>query len=181
MTPDSNLSKLVVSGAVLMFGTLALGATPSQIDHRVNAALSRFYAQDPGRRELAGKAAAMLVFPRVTKAGAGVGGSFGEGELKVNGATVGYYKVTSGSLGATLGVARRSEVILFMTDEARDRFMSGHGWTVGADAQVAVVKGAGADVDDETLRQPVLAFVYGEKGLIADASLEGTKVTKLDE
>ncbi len=82
----------------------------------------------------------MLVFPRVTKAGAGVGGEFGKGALLVHGRTVGYYKVTGGSIGATLGVAYHSEVILFMTDEARDHFMHSSDWSIGADAGVAIVK-----------------------------------------
>jgi len=83
------------------------------------------------------------------------------------------------SLGATLGVGQRSEVILFMTDAAAKRFMAGSYWTVGADANVALVKGAGVEYDNQTLRKPVLAFVFGEQGLIADISLEGAKVSKL--
>jgi lipid-binding SYLF domain-containing protein len=159
---------------------LALGATTAQIDQRVDGALTRFYSQNEQHKDLAQKAAAVLVFPRITKAGAGVGGEYGEGALEVNGKTVGYYKVTGASVGATLGAARRSEVILFMTDAARDKFMSSHDFTLGADAGVAVMrKGAGADYDTETLRKPVLAFVFGEHGLIADASLEGAKISKL--
>jgi len=124
----------------------------------------------------------VLVFPRVTKAGAGVGAEFGEGALEIHGKTVGYYKVTGASVGATLGAARRSEVFLFMTDEARDRFMNSKDWTVGADTGIAVMKkGAGAQYDSGTLNKPVLAFVFGEKGLIGDVSLEGAKVSRLPE
>lgn len=180
-----NRPSLILTSAVatiaLGFAVLANGASTSVINSRVDSALARFYAQDASHRELARKAAAMLVFPRVTKAGAGVGGEYGEGVLEVDGSTVGYYKVTGASVGATLGAARRSEVILFMTQEARDKFLSSRGWTIGADAGVAVVKGAGAEVDSETMHHPVLAFVFGEKGLIADVSLEGAKVTKLHE
>jgi lipid-binding SYLF domain-containing protein len=181
MSRKSIVSKLAVAAAALSFSVLAPAATTSEINTRVDAALVKFYEVGPNHRELAKKAAAMLVFPRITKAGVGVGGSYGEGVLEVNGSPVGYYKVTSASVGATLGVGRRSEVILFMTDAARDKFMNSNGWTVGADAAVAVVKGAGGDYDSETLQKPVLAFVYGEKGLIADVSLEGAKVTKLAE
>jgi len=174
---------LLISTATMALtcSALALAVTPAEIDSSVDAALTRFYAQGPNHRELAQKAAAVLVFPRVTKAGAGVGGEYGEGALEVNGKTVGYYKVTGASVGATLGVAKRSEVILFMTDTARDKFLSSSDWTVGVDAGVAVVKGAGTKVDSETLRKPVVAFVFGEKGLIADVSLEGAKVSKLQQ
>jgi lipid-binding SYLF domain-containing protein len=178
--------KLLVSTGVLAAIALACGAasmaaTTPEIDASVDAALNRFYAQGPNHRELAHKAAAVLVFPRVTKGGVGIGGEYGEGALEVHGKTVGYYKVTGASAGATLGVAKRSEVILFMTDDAREKFLNSKDWTVGVDAGVAVVKGAGAQLDSETLRKPVLAFVFGEKGLIADVSLEGAKVSKLPE
>jgi lipid-binding SYLF domain-containing protein len=171
-----------VAAFALALTAVALGATDAQIDTRVNGALSRFYAENQTHRDLAQKATAVLVFPRITKAGAGVGGEYGEGALQVHGKTVGYYKVTGGSVGATLGVARRSEVILFMTDAARERFMNSGDWTIGADTGVAVIrKGAGGEYDTETLRRPVLAFVFGEKGLIADASLEGAKVSRLPQ
>jgi len=163
-------------------GALAFAATPADIDAGVAGTLNRFYSQDQTHRDLTQKAAAVLVFPQVTKAGAGVGGEYGEGALQVDGKTVGYYKMTGASVGATLGAARRSEVILFMTDAARDKFMHSHDWSIGADTGVAVVhKGAGAQYDTQTGRKPVLAFVFGEKGLIADASLEGAKVTRLPQ
>jgi lipid-binding SYLF domain-containing protein len=176
-----NYRSLLSGGIALAFSALALAASAPQIDASVDAALTRFYAQGTNHRELAQKAAAVLVFPRITKAGAGIGGEHGQGALEVHGKTVGYYSVTGASAGATLGVAERSEVILFMTDAARDKFLSTKDWTVGVDAGVAVVKGAGADLDNETLRKPVVAFVFGEKGLIADVSLEGTKVSRLQE
>jgi lipid-binding SYLF domain-containing protein len=169
-----------LAAAALVASALSVGATSEQIDTRVQGTLQQFYSQNEHHRDLAQRAAAVLVFPRVTKAGAGVGGEFGEGALEVQGKTVGYYKVTGASVGATLGAARRSEVILFMTDAARDKFINSHDWTVGADAGIAVVKkGAGGEYDNETLSKPVVAFVFGEKGLIADASLEGAKISKL--
>lgn len=171
--------KAAVAATALGAVMVAPAATKSDINTRVDATLNTFYAQGANHRQLAGKASAILVFPRVTKAGVGVGGEYGEGALNVNGATVGYYKVTGASVGATLGAEHRSEVILFMTDAAREKFMNSDGWTVGADANVAVVKGVGGTADTETLTHPVVAFVFGEKGLMADVSLEGSKVTKL--
>lgn len=166
-------------GAALL-SAAALAVDTPKIDSRVQNTLQTFYAQGDNHRELAHKAAAVLVFPRVTKAGAAVGGEFGEGALEVHGKIVGYYRVTGASVGATLGAARRSEVYLFMTDEARERFVNSRDWTVGADTGVAVVtKGAGARYNNGTLNKPVLAFVFGEKGLLGDVSLEGAKVTKL--
>ena len=169
-----------VTALAAILTTVALGANTAEIDTRVTDALSQFYSQNDRHRDMAQKASAVLVFPRVTKAGAGVGGEFGEGALQVGGRTVGYYKVTGGSVGATLGAARHSEVILFMTEAARDHFMNSHDWSIGADASVAVIKhGAGAEYDTAQLRKPVLAFIFNEKGLMGDVSLEGAKISKL--
>jgi lipid-binding SYLF domain-containing protein len=183
MKLHASISKVAIAASVAAaFSVATPAADTPPIDSRVQGALEHFYAQGPANRELASKAAAVLVFPRVTKAGAGVGGEFGEGALEVHGKTIGYYKMTSASVGATLGVARRSEVFLFMTDEARERFLHSRDWTVGADTNVAIAhKGTGAEYQSGALHKPVLAFVFGEQGLIGDASLEGTKVTKLRE
>jgi len=114
------------------------------------------------------------VFPSITKAGVGVGGEHGDGALLENGKTVGYYSTSGASIGLTLGVSRHSEVILFNTAEARDKFLKSANWSIGADTSVAVVKkGAGGTYDSGTLKKPVLAFVFGEKGLMGDASLQG--------
>jgi lipid-binding SYLF domain-containing protein len=162
------------------FAAAVSAETPPEIDAGAAAVLHEFYAARPEHHQLADKAAAMLVFPRVTKAGVGIGGSYGEGVLLVHGRTVGYYKVGSASVGATLGVATQSEVIMFMTDDARDRFLRSRGWTVGADAAVAVLSiGAGGHYDSELLHKPVLGFVFGEKGLMGDLSLEGSKITRI--
>ena len=118
----------------------------------------------------------MLVFPHVTKGGVGVGGQFGEGALRIDGKTVDYYSISSGSVGLTLGLAKHKEVILFMTQEALDKFTTGHGWSIGADTGVAVLsKGAGGDYDTQTLQRPILGFVFGEKGLIGDVSSTARK------
>jgi len=105
---------------------------------RVEETLDLFYAKSGQNRDLVEKEAAVMVLPSVTKAGAGVGGEYGEGELKVGSKTAGDYKVTGASIGATLGAARRSEVIVFKTAEARDKFISKKDWTIGADLGVAV-------------------------------------------
>jgi lipid-binding SYLF domain-containing protein len=123
---SQTLVRAALAAAAIAVSALALATTTAELNTRVEGTLDRFYAQSQQHRDLAQKVAAVLVFPRVTKAGAGVGGEYGEGALEVHGKSVGYYKVTGASLGATLGVARRSEVILFMTGAARDRFMHSH-------------------------------------------------------
>ena len=168
--------------AVLMAAGICSNAMAAagdlDLQGRVQATLENFYAQNPGHRELVDKAAGVLVFPHIGKAGIGVGGERGRGILLVNGSEAGRYKINGASLGATLGYSARSEVILFMTREARDKFELSKGWTIGADVGVAVASiGAGGQYDTETLQRPILAFVLGEHGLMGDVSLQGEKVT----
>jgi lipid-binding SYLF domain-containing protein len=162
--------------------TAALALDTAALDKEVTATLDHFYALSKNNQYFEQNAAAVLVFPRVTKAGVGVGGEHGEGALLENGKTVGYYSTSGASIGLTLGVSLHSEVILFNTAEARDTFLKSGNWSIGADTSVAVVKkGAGGTYDSETLKKPVLAFVFGEKGLMGDASLQGAKISKLKQ
>src|SRR6185437_13022896 len=105
--------------------------------------------------------AGVLIFSRVTKGGAGVAGEFGEGVLRVDGKTVNYYSLGSASVGLTLGVGRHSEVIMFMTREALDRFTSSEGWSIGGDTAVALMsEGAGGQYDSAVTGKPILGFVF---------------------
>jgi lipid-binding SYLF domain-containing protein len=158
----------------------AVAVDTAAIDQAIGPTLDRFYAENPQHREMVRKASAVLVFPRITKAGVGVGGERGQGALMVDGSVAGYYQITGASLGATVGAARSSEIILFMTSEARGKFEASKGWAIGADTDVAIAKaGAGREFTSETMHHPVVAFVFDEHGLIADVSLQGTKITRL--
>jgi lipid-binding SYLF domain-containing protein len=162
--------------------TTAFADSKKSIDMSVSQTLTKFYALNPKNEEVAGKAVGMLVFPSITKGGVGVAGEYGEGVLQVEGKTVDYYDITSASIGLTLGVASRSEILMFMTQESLDKFTKSNGWKVGVDAGVAIVSvGAGGQYDTKTLQKPILGFVFGEKGLIGDLSLEGSKISKMKE
>src|SRR4051812_38798674 len=91
--------------------------TPAQkrqsVDVAVDAALAQLYAQDPGARELVAKSRATLVFPSIVTAGFVVGGSYGEGALRVGGQTASYYKTAAGSVGLVAGAESKSMFILF--------------------------------------------------------------------
>ena len=100
----------------------------------------------------------------------------------MGGRSVGYYNTAAASIGLQLGVQSRAEVLMFMTQEALDRFQESDGWEVGVDGSVAVVKvGVAGEIDTKTLSEPVIGFIFGEQGLMANLSLEGAKITKLDK
>ena len=122
----------------------------------------------------------MLVFPSVLQAGFIVGAQYGKGSLRVGGSTVGYYSTTSGSIGLTAGAQSKALIFLFMTQDALDKFRNSDGWSAGADASVALVKmGANGTIDTTTATKPVEVIVLTNAGLMADVSLEGTKVSRL--
>jgi lipid-binding SYLF domain-containing protein len=166
--------------AALFLSAVSISATREQIDEGVQNTMTQFNQLNPAHPGLVARAKGILVFPHLTKGGVGVGGEFGEGALLVNGQNAGYYSLSQASVGLTLGLAKHEEIIMFMTQEALDKFTSTKGWSVGADTGVAVLsKGAGGDYDTKTLQRPILGFVFGEKGLIGDASLEGSKITQI--
>ncbi|MCI3206989.1 MULTISPECIES: YSC84-related protein [Pandoraea] len=151
-----------------------------EIDAAVNGALDKMYASVKGSRELVSKARGVLVFPSVLQAGFVVGGEYGEGALRVGGATQGYYNTVTASFGLQIGAQSKAVIFLFMTQDALDKFQRTDGWTAGADASVAVVKiGANGAVDLNTATSPVEVIVMTNAGLMANLNIEGTKVTKL--
>jgi lipid-binding SYLF domain-containing protein len=160
----------------------AVAASAAEIDAEVDAALVRFYEEVPAAKDLAKKAKGILIFPKVVKAGFGVGGEYGEGALRIGGRSVGYYNTAAASIGLQIGVQARAEVLMFMTQEALDRFQASDGWEVGVDGSVAVVKtGVAGEIDTTTFSDPVIGFIFGEQGLMANLSLEGAKITKMDK
>jgi lipid-binding SYLF domain-containing protein len=169
--------------AIVALATSAacFAATETQIDTRVSETLLQFNTLNSANKDLGDKAAGVLVFPRVTKGGVGVGAEFGEGALLVKGKTVGYYSVAAASVGLTLGLAKHSEIIMFMTPESLEKFTSSKGWSIGADAGITVMSvGANGSYDTQTQPKPILAFVFADKGLLGDLSLEGSKISKIN-
>ena len=182
MKTKSLISSGTLATVLALIGTVALAVDTAAIDQQVSATLDKFYALSKDNKSLAQKAAAVLVFPVITKGGIGIGGEHGDGALQEGGKTVGYYSISGASIGLTLGLSHHSEVILFNTPQARDKFVNGSDWSVGADTSVAVMKkGAGGTYDTQSLSKPVNVFVFGEKGLMGDASLGGAKISKIKQ
>ena len=181
-------SVLAASGLALSgCGTTSSAQVTKQPDQRrgsldsgADSALTRLYTTVPGSRELVQKASGVLCFPSVIAAGLGVGGQYGEGPLRVRGKTVDYYSMASVSVGLQIGAQSKAVFFLFMTQDALDKFRQSEGWSAGVDASVAVAKvGANGSVDVNTVTGPVVAFILTNAGLMANLTLEGTKITRL--
>jgi lipid-binding SYLF domain-containing protein len=155
-------------------------ASAHDIDAGVDATLNRFFREVGGAHELANRAAGILVFPTVVKAGFGVGGEYGEGALHVRGRTAGYYNTISASIGFQLGAQARSVIIMFMTEQALARFNRTDGWRAGVDAGVTLVTvGASGSIDTNEINSPVIGFILGETGLMYNLTLEGSKISRI--
>jgi lipid-binding SYLF domain-containing protein len=151
-----------------------------EIEQGVDATLTRLYSNVPDARDLVAKASGVLVFPNVLAAGFGIGGQYGEGALRVHSATVAHYSLASVSVGLQIGAQSKAIIFLFMAPEVLDKFRKSEGWTVGVDASAAILKvGANGKIDANSVTGPVLAFVLTNAGLMANLTLEGTKISRL--
>lgn len=151
-----------------------------EIEGEVNHALDELYASVKGSRELAARARGVLVMPNVIKGGLIIGGAYGEGALRIGGATIDYYNVAAGSIGYQIGVQKTSHALFFMTEDALNGFRSASGWELGADAEFTVPgDGISLNVDLTTAAQPIVAIVFAQDGLLAGASLEGAKYSRI--
>ena len=143
------------------FARPAIAAPSGRIDANVDATLQQLYWRVRGSRRLIARAAGVLVFPTIVKAGIGIGGEYGEGALLIRGRTAGHYNCVSGSIGFQLGVQARSVVIVFVTEEALARFDRTDGWKIGVEGSLALITiGAGGSVDSDRIVNPVVGFIF---------------------
>ena len=164
------------------FSDSALAASAKEIDVGVDEAIVKFEKEVKGGKSFLDGSKGMLIFPRVLKGGAGFGGEYGEGALRIAGKTTDYYNMFQGSFGMQLGGEIKTVYLVFLDADALKRFREGEGWKAGVDGSVSLVTlGAGGTIDTNNLKDPIVAFVLGQKGLMYNLSLEGTKFTKQDK
>lgn len=174
--------RTLIASLLVLFSITVSAASKQEIDAEVRQALGNFKKQTSAGHELSEKSAGMLVFPSVIKAGMGVGGEFGEGALLVKGKTVAYYNVASASIGFQLGAQARSQIILFMNDKVLDEFRKSKGWKAGVDGSVALATlGAAGSIDSETAKQPIIGFIFSNKGLMYNLTFDGSKITHIEK
>lgn len=173
---------LILAWALALCATSgAYAASKEQIDAEVRESIEKFYKHTSAGKELAQKAKGVLVFPKVIKAGIGIGGEYGEGSLTVGGQPVGYYSIAAASIGLQLGAQARTQIVLFMNDNVLTSFRNSKGWQAGVDGSVALVTlGAGGEIDTNTAKQPIIGFIFSNKGLMYNLTFEGSKITKLN-
>ena len=170
-----------IAVSIFAFACAAYAKSAREIDASVDAALVRFEKEVPGAKQILKNSHGVMIYPSVIKAGIGIGGEYGEGALLVRGAKRNeYYNVVSASIGLQLGGQIRSIYVFFMNSQALDSFRRSEGWKAGVDGSITLVTvGANGSVDTTTANQPILAFVLGQKGLMYNLTLEGSKFNRI--
>ena len=165
---------------VISLTTTSYAKTAKEINAEVNSALKLFPQHVKGGKEFLNTAKGVLVIPNIVKAGLGIGGEYGEGALRIGGKTIEYYSLAAGSVGFQIGAQKTNLILVFMQDEALKNFRKSSGWKAGVDGSVAFIDvGKGKSIDTVNIKEPIVAFVFGQKGLMANATVEGAKFTKL--
>jgi lipid-binding SYLF domain-containing protein len=179
--------RAVLATASALMGGAVLSSRPAQAasGRQISAdsvrALHLLYASQVKARDLAGRATAILVFPKIIKAGLLVGGQGGDGALLVGGKTEAYYNIFAASFGLQAGAQTFSYALFFMNAASLEYLRNSDGWAVGTGPSVVVVdKGMAASMTSTTVTQDVYAFAFGQRGLMAGIGIEGSKITHMN-
>ena len=174
------------AAAAVAFGPAALAAdmaknSAATLNSDGQKALNSLYAKVPAAKTIGGKASAVLVFPKVTKAGLGIGGQYGEGVLLKGGKPVAYYSTAGISTGLQAGAQTYGYAMFFMNDAAVGALNKAEGFEVGVGPSVVLVdEGMAKTTTTTTLDKDVYAFIFGQKGLMAGLGIQGNKITPID-
>lgn len=157
-------------------------ATASEINSGADAVLAQLHASSPETIDLADQSVAILIFPKITKGGLMVGGQFGEGAMREDGNTTGYYSIAGASYGFQAGVQQFSYAMFFLNDQALEYFRKNNGWEAGSGPTlVGGDQGWSASMGTNDLQGDIVPIVFGQEGLMAGTSLQGTKISRIEK
>jgi lipid-binding SYLF domain-containing protein len=158
----------------------AQAATAEDLKQDAAQALQTLYKSHPEAEKLAKAAKAVLVFPKIIKAGLVFGGSYGEGVMNKGSSFAGYYNSVSASWGWQAGAESYGYVVFLMNDEAVRYLDKSNGWEFGVGPNVVVVnEGIARNLSTTTLKDDAYAYIFDQQGLMASLSIEGTKVSPI--
>ncbi len=171
--------------ANLVFSPVAShAATAGAIDVGADRTLHQFRSEFGDAPAVLRDARGLLVFPEVIQAGIGLGGGYGEGVLRVGGTTVGYYSLTTGSLGIQFGAQRKSVIVAFLSDRALREFQAkarrdGY-WKAGVDGSLVIVDVGGQASTNPAPNAPIVGYVFDQRGLMFNLSLQDAKISRIE-
>jgi len=157
-----------------------LAGTAVEIDRDVNNALDKLYQTTPAALKVAAVAKGILVFPSIIKGGFIVGGQYGEGALRVDGKTTGYYSSVAASYGLQAGAQTFGYALFFLSKADLEYLNNSSGWEVGVGPTIVVVdQGVANSFSTTTAKSGVYAFFFNQKGLMAGLGIQGSKITQI--
>jgi lipid-binding SYLF domain-containing protein len=171
---------VAIATAFVLSGNSALAATAQEIDRDVTAALQMLYANTPGAQDLGNQAKGVLVFPNIVKGGFLFAAQFGDGALRKNGSTAGYYRSLAASYGFQAGIEAFGYVLFFMDDDSLQYLNNSDGWELGTGPTLVVLdQGFGKNFSTTTLQRGVYAFIFDQRGLMGGVGIQGSKITQI--
>ena len=175
--------------SALLFAAASVLATTSvpanaqgraALDADAKKAYSKLVSTVPAANAVGKKAVAVLVFPKIIKAGLMVGAQTGDGVLMRGGKAVGYYNTSGVSYGLQAGAQEFGYAMFFMNEKALAALSEASGFEVGVGPSVVVVdQGMAKSATSITMKDDIYAFVFAQQGLMAGVGLQGNKITKL--
>ena len=174
------LGAIVVGVTLALVSPISVAAGAAELERDAKASLQSLYTSVPAAKALGSTAQAILVFPKVTKAGLGVGAQFGEGALLQKGKAVAYYNTSGASIGLQAGAQQYGYAMFFMNANALTQLDKAGGFEVGVGPTVVVVdEGKAKTMTTTTSKDDIYAFIFGQKGLMAGLGVQGNKITKI--
>ncbi|MCU0599703.1 MAG: lipid-binding SYLF domain-containing protein [Desulfobacterales bacterium] len=175
------MAALVVLMMLVVY-PLAFAGTAQEIDRDADSALQKLYDSTPAAKELAKVAKGILIFPDIVKGGLIIGGQYGEGALRINGKTTGYYNSVAASYGLQAGVQKFGYALFFMTDSSLEYLKKSEGWEIGVGPTLVVVdEGVAKSLTTTTAKSDIYAFFFSQEGLMAGIGIQGSKITKVEK
>ena len=172
---------ILVSTAVALAGRSTTAADKAELSRNAQAALQALYEKVPAAKAIGAKSLAILVFPKVTKAGLGIGGQGGDGALIKGGNAVAYYRTSGASFGLQAGGQTYGYAMFLMTDSALEYLKKSDGWEVGVGPSFVVVdEGVARSLTTSSARSDIYVFFFGQKGLMGGLGIQGSKISKFD-
>lgn len=166
------MKNLVIVLSVLFSISLQaqIGGWKPELESDSKKTLNSMMENAPKLKTFYNKAYGYAVFPKITKAGIGIGGAGGKGIVFKNGIAIGSSSLKQASIGLQLGGQQYSEVIFFQNKKAFEHFTNGN---LKFDAQasaVAITAGVSIDV---AYKNGVAVFTQALGGLMYEASIGG--------
>ena len=162
--------------------TISFAQSRAELINDSKLALAKLLATDKDAAAVSKQSVAVLIFPKIIKAGFFIGGHYGEGVLFSRENPVGFYNTAGGSFGLQIGGQEYGYALFFKNQKSLEELDKTNGFELGVSPSIVVDdQGAGKSHTNITLTDGVDAFIFNQSGYMASTGIQGNKITKLDK